>query len=588
MRYWHTLRHLHAVQIYGRLWFRLAQPRAELRPAPPRRTMRKEDKWILPARRRPSLVGATQFCFLNEARDLAAHGWDDPRLEKLWRYNLHYFDDLNASDAASRQAWHATLLVRWVAENPPPRSRPTSAAHASDGVMPATSPPRVGWDPYPTSLRIVNWIKWELAGNRLTQECVESLAVQARWLMQRLEIHLLGNHLFANAKALVFAGLFFDGVEAQRWLAKGLQILHREIPEQILSDGGHFERSTMYHALAFEDMLDLHNLLQIFSDALPSAAQEIAREVQTRLEPMRHFFETMLHPDGEISFFNDAAFGIAPHPSELFRYADALGVGVPRSSPANLAGPAPLCLTRLAASGYLRVQQDAVPHRLTPSSPPPTECTMVALLDVAPVGPDYLPGHAHADTLSFELSLFGERVFVNSGTSCYGLSAERERQRGTAAHNTVVIDAENSSEVWAGFRVARRANPRDLEISVREKIQIRCAHDGYRRLAGCPEHMRTWSFETSALAVEDCVRGPYQIAAARFHLHPNVTIDASPDAASGRLLLANGHTVSWQVESGALAIEAATYHPEFGRRSASHCLVLQLRAGCSRIRFRWS
>ncbi|MFB1490650.1 MULTISPECIES: heparinase II/III family protein [unclassified Thiocapsa] len=43
----------------------------------------------------------------------------------------------------------------------------------------------------------------------------------------------------------------------------------------------------------------------------------------------------------------------------------------------------------------------------------------VALLDVAPIGPDYLPGHAHADTLSFELSLFGQRVIVNGGTSRY-------------------------------------------------------------------------------------------------------------------------------------------------------------------------
>ena len=83
--------------------------------------------------------------------------------------------------------------------------------------------------------------------------------------------------------------------------------------------------------------------------------------------------------------------------------------------------------------------------------------------DVAPIGPDHLPAHAHADTLSFELSFKGRRVFVNSGTSEYGLSAERQRQRGTAAHNTLVLDEENSSEVWAGFRVARRARARLLD-----------------------------------------------------------------------------------------------------------------------------
>ena len=43
----------------------------------------------------------------------------------------------------------------------------------------------------------------------------------------------------------------------------------------------------------------------------------------------------------------------------------------------------------------------------------------MALLDVARVGPDYLPGHAHADTLSFELSLYDRRTIVNCGISQY-------------------------------------------------------------------------------------------------------------------------------------------------------------------------
>ena len=143
---------------------------------------------MLPARRPISLVDHERFHFLNEIHDLSEHDWDGDTLEKLWRYNLHYFDDLNAQDAATRKDWHRALLVRWVRENPP-----------------ATG---TGWEPYPTALRIVNWIKWSLAGNELPDECLESLAVQTRWLAKRLEIHLLGNHLFANAKALVFAGLF--------------------------------------------------------------------------------------------------------------------------------------------------------------------------------------------------------------------------------------------------------------------------------------------------------------------------------------------------------------------------------------------
>ncbi len=66
--------------------------------------------------------------------------------------------------------------------------------------------------------------------------------------------------MLANAKALVFAGLWFEGPEADRWLETGLSIYARELPEQILDDGAHFELSPMYHAIILEDLLDLINV----------------------------------------------------------------------------------------------------------------------------------------------------------------------------------------------------------------------------------------------------------------------------------------------------------------------------------------
>ena len=209
----HTIRYLRPAQIYGRLWFKLYRPKIQLNPTPELRNYAKN--WVIPIRRKSSLLRPWMFRFLNEEYTLNdAKDWDSPTINKLWRYNLHYFDDLNAKEADSRHEWHQQLLQRWVRENPP-----------SSGTA---------WEPYPTSLRIVNWIKWALSGHELNSICMHSLAVQVRWLNQRLEIHILGNHLFANAKALVFAGLFFKSNEAEHWLEKGLRILDCEIIEQFL------------------------------------------------------------------------------------------------------------------------------------------------------------------------------------------------------------------------------------------------------------------------------------------------------------------------------------------------------------------
>ena len=226
-------------------------------------------------------------------------------------------DSLNAMESPGRAEWHQALIADWITENAPGTG--------------------TGWEPYPCSLRIVNWVKWTLAGNPLSEAAHQSLAIQTRWLTRRMEWHLLGNHLFANAKALVFAGLYFDGREAARWLDAGSRILAREMPEQILPDGGQFELSPMYHALALEDLLDLVNIARAFG------RNDLAREWGIPVAAMLDWLGKMTHPDGGIAFFNDAAFGIAPDTRQLFDYAKRLGF----ASPAK-----PKALCHLAESGY--------------------------------------------------------------------------------------------------------------------------------------------------------------------------------------------------------------------------------------------
>lgn len=526
-RFWRTVRHLRPVQVYGRLWYRLSRPRPDLSPAPNLRSL--TGPWRPPACRAPSLTGPGAFRFLNEDGTLAAHGWDDPAKAKLWRYNQHYFDDLNAESAAERSNWHRALIADWIAANPLGRG--------------------TGWEPYPTSLRIVNWVKWALAGNMIDDAAQHSLAIQTRWLTRRLEWHLLGNHLFANAKALVFAGLWFDGPEAEGWLARGAAILAREIPEQILPDGGQFELSPMYHALAVEDMLDLVNIARAFG------RNDLAEAWGARVPSMLRWMVAMTHPDGDLAFFNDTAIGIAPSVNRLLDYAARLDFPAPPPLPE---------LLHLPDSGYVRL----------------TRGPAVLIADLARIGPDYLPGHAHADTLSFELSLHGQRVIVNSGTSVYGLGPERLRQRGTAAHSTVVIDGLDSSEVWSGFRVGRRARPFDVELRDDGGVlRATGAHDGYRQLPGAPVHRRTWELGDDGLTLRDRIEGRGEhLADVIFHLAPGL-VPIQVDQSRVELRTEAGEMLAVaMVGDRQVEVMPSSWHPEFGRSLSSHALRIKARS----------
>ncbi len=554
VRYWHTLRHLKFVQFYGRLWLKLQQPKVTIVAVAPSLRVQ-QGKWQPPVAHKPTMLGPCRFKFLGVEHDLSANGgWNDSELEKLWLYNLHYFEDLNATSADARTAWHSALMQRWVAENPPPYGN--------------------GWEPYPTSLRIVNWVKWALAGNTLPAGCAESLATQTRWLSKRLEVHLLGNHLFANAKALVFAGLYFEGSEAEQWLEKGLSILVRELHEQVLSDGGNFERSPMYHAIFLEDLLDLLNITGVYVNQVSTTLVAQWCDVSLR---MLDWLQGMTHPDGQIALFNDAAFGIAATADDLTAYAgrvlgnDAVLSKLPATSePGNDRGG--LHLSQWADSGYIRL-----------------ECAdAVALLDVAPIGPDYLPGHAHADTLSFELSVFGQRVIVNGGTSRYGLGPERLRERQTMSHSTVEVCGQSSSEVWGGFRVARRAYPFDLAVSERpDVLSVACSHDGYKRLPGKPVHRRSWQLSRTHMVVVDLVSSGEWPAVAHYILHPDVGVErVAPD--SFHLKLANGKLIFVQICNGSGRLERKIFSPEFGKTLPTQCIAVDLQDGNAQVRLIWS
>lgn len=545
-RFWcilNTLRYLRMSQVIYRIYYRLHKVRVpEYREVRLRNTL---NNWNAPTYQRPGTIDGKTFSFLGQVADLSGN-WNSPSSPKLWLYNLHYQDDLNALGASDRAILLDSMVDCWIKGNPPLKGN--------------------GWEPYCISLRSVNWIKWfaRKPAHTISDAWINSLTVQVSVLEQLLEHHILANHLFANGKALVFAGAYFGGDEGDRWLKKGLALLDSEIEEQFLTDGGHYELSPMYHSILLWDIADLINLARLSS--LP-ALLERAECWQTVFTKGLSWLQSMVHPDNGIAFFNDSTFGIGPTLTDLSAYAQFLDIELPALERDSFSG------VMLGDTGYCSLN-------LSKGS------RLIA--DVGRVGPDYQPGHAHADTLSCELSLYGQRVFVNSGISQYGEDAERNRQRSTAAHNTVEVDGENSSEVWAGFRVARRAYPLGVEYAESgNSIRLAAAHTGYRRLKGKVTHHRTWEASREKLSVMDRLDGQFQRAVGFWHLHPDIVV-SQLDKAIIKLVLSSGQTAFVNIAGAEIALEDTTWHIGFGESVPSTRIVYYFSSPTVVTEVQWS
>lgn len=524
--YLHTVRYLRPSQIYHQLWNRAfaARPTQPVRHAPNLRDGVSGFGYLTPFAGRVS--GDSEFCFLNVAHSGAKTGmvdWAATQMPKLWRYNLHYFDYLLDLTLPSEQK--AALINDWIGQCPP-------------GMPDA-------WEAYPVSLRIVNWVKWLLVAPRSARSAAwdASLYSQARWLNSNLEYHLLANHLLKNAVALFFAGAYFSEAEADTWLTRGWSLLRQELTEQFLPDGGHYERSPMYHSLCVVDYLDV---LALIGSSTALSSLEGMSKMQTRLVTIVDFLRDIALPDGEIPLFNDAAFGIAPVPQRVLDYAERV---LEHSFAAE--APAHLSILDKPDSGYYgwRVNRDML------------------VVDCGAIGPDWQPGHAHCDTLSYELVLNGKRVVIDSGVYDYEAGPRRLLARGTAAHNTIMLDGREQSELWGVFRVARRARPINPSINLAgEGVVFEGAHDGYRRINGHPVHRRRIEFDGARMIeVIDEIRGTGQHRAqSRVRLHPDYEVVMNNDYATVRD--ASGQPIvriEWYgVDT--IEIEKGWYFPRFG------------------------
>lgn len=440
-------------------------------------------KWVEPQWRKKTFLTEKKVKFLNIEYEInKIDDWNTVTQDKLWLYNLHYFDGLlvrcsNISDLELQKYW----IKKWIKEN-----------KYENGI---------GWEPYTISLRIVNWIKWLLINKIDDSEIIKSILVQSHVLDKKIEFHILANHLFSNIKAQLFVCLINPNKKTLKLKKKYYKLLSRELDEQFLEDGTHFELSSMYQGIMTWDLLDIYQLFKLFPDETNEKLIEKLNNIV--LKALNAQF-VLTHPDGKPSFFNDAAFEIAPILDDLIMYAKNLGIQLEKIDVNKNK-----TVNTLLKGGYSKIVKGK-------------NCV---IFDHGNLAIDYQSGHAHADTLSVEWSVDDERVLVNSGTSTYENNQTRLNQRKTRSHNTVSVNDTDSSEVWGSFRVAKRAKVRNfLCRDINNIIQIEAEHDGYKNLKQPVYHHRKLEIYENEFIVFDKLNGNFETAKIYWYIHPDISI----------------------------------------------------------------
>lgn len=468
-----------------------------------------------------------RFCFLNQSVDFHEEpGWHDQSLSRLWRFHLHYFDFVN------------DLLV-WSAIGQADTAYKTFRDLVTSWLDSSETLEGDGWHPYTISLRIVNWLNAisvfepqlnseEHFRNRL----LGSIYGQAQVLSTDLELDVRGNHLIKNLRALLWISVAFEGVEPKLWFRKALPMLREELEEQVLSDGGHFERSPGYHLLVLKDCLEIAIWLGHNRNTVPEWLENVLRR-------MFDYLAAILPTDGQTPLLKDTVWESTLNPNDLLAAA-ALYFDDSSYKLSDDFGLYPLLLFGLSGRQKFKEWPATDGARSSVALKETGHYVMrderngdYLIFDAGKPCPDYLPAHAHADMFSYELAAGGRRVVVDSGVYEYAAGPWRDYFRSTRAHNTVEIAGENQSEVWDSFRVARRARPGHVIWQEEDNyVVVQGRHDGYRRLPVQVIHRRAlvWQKRRFWLVVDELWGKGLTEATNHVHLYPDLKFEAVGDS----------------------------------------------------------
>lgn len=385
--------------------------------------------------------------------------WNYNQFGKLWTYNLNYFDYLNQENMSKEIA---TKLIKSYIEN--------------DNLL------LDGKEPYPISLRGINWVKF-LSKNKVNKKFINNNLYNHYYiLLKNIEYHLLGNHLLENAFSLLFGAFYFQD---EKLYNKSKKILTSELNNQILEDGSHFELSPMYHQIMLLRVLDCIQLIKLNSwknDNLLNLFEEIGSK-------MLSWLYKITFNNGDIPMINDCAFQIAPSTKELLNYGKQLGIKLEN--------------IKLSESGYRMYKNEK--YEL--------------FMDMAEVGASYQPGHVHSDTFNFVLYVNNQPFIVDTGTSTYEKNERRQLERSTSSHNTITVGNYDQTQVWGGFRVGKRARI----ISLKESDnKFSSSHDGYKDI-GIIHNRKFITNKDSIHIFDNLNKNEIYEKIAHFHFHPQIS-----------------------------------------------------------------
>ncbi len=433
-----------------------------------------------------------------EARFTGAVDWAHRAAGNLdWTWDLnrhHFFVVLGRAYGYTADERYARafvdLLTEWMAANPPGVNQPAWRSVFEAGV------------------RVANWC-WAHAlflrspslDDRSHLEILRGILGIARFLHAQLERHAWNNHLLLEAKALAMVGALYPELPgAADWKREGIRHLETELERQVLLDGVHSERSSLYLAIISSEILEHLVVLQL--EGRGERDPHYCRAL-VKLAGMALFQAAITRADGTMPLLGDSS-----RTDEHMRFDAPLGArvllgaqGIP--SPPRADEGLIWLLAALGLEDTLERNDGAAPARGRSSrafrdggyfvleSDSGAE-PLHLVFDCGPFGDPIVPGHGHADALSIDLAAGKSHLIVDPGMYSAHLG-ERWRNgfRGTAAHNTVVVDGKDQSLLSGLRRVYRPARARLIEWASCGAFDVVAGmHLGYTRLDRPVTHRR--------------------------------------------------------------------------------------------------